>query len=144
MDLSDIQTISFFFFHLTYSRIHQNIKISWYRRVRPNRKRISQTLLPWNKWLNWADIYSRTWGDLIAMVWKDKHDVCIMINMHNPWTHCNFSMSMGMIQSQESYKITTNIRGTQTKGTTWLTETTFSLVRLNNFEQLPPPGFIWC
>jgi hypothetical protein len=40
--------------------------------------------LPPNKRLKHGDIQSRTRDGLTAMVWKDKHDMYVLRNMHSP------------------------------------------------------------
>jgi hypothetical protein len=53
-------------------------------------------MLPPNKRLKRGDIQSRTRDDLMAMVWKDKHDVYVLTNMHSPpATEGNFCDNYG-------------------------------------------------
>jgi hypothetical protein len=65
-------------------------KINYCGTVRPNKKDMPQNLLPWNKWLKPGDIHSSTRDDLTAMVWRDKHDIYILTNVHDPPTDDNF------------------------------------------------------
>jgi hypothetical protein len=49
-----------------------------------------------NKQMKWRDIRSRTRDDLVAMVWREQHDMCERTNMHNPpATEGNFVTNMG-------------------------------------------------
>jgi hypothetical protein len=59
-------------------------KINCCGTVRHKRKGMPLDLLPPNKRLKRGDILSRTRDDLTAMVWRDKRDVCVLTNMHNP------------------------------------------------------------
>jgi hypothetical protein len=59
-------------------------KINCSGTVRLNRKDTPQNLPSQNKRLKPGDIHSRTRDDLMAIVCRDKHDVYILTNMHNP------------------------------------------------------------
>jgi hypothetical protein len=47
-------------------------------------------LIPPNKRLKRGDVCSRTRDDLTAILWKDKHDVYVLTNIHNPPPTGNF------------------------------------------------------
>jgi hypothetical protein len=66
------------------------MKINCCRTVRPYRKGMPQDLLPWNIRLKRGGILSRNRDDLTSMVWRDKTNVHILINMHCPATNDNF------------------------------------------------------
>jgi hypothetical protein len=40
--------------------------------------------------MKWGNIYDRVRGVLTSMIWKDKWDVCILINVHKPPAEDNF------------------------------------------------------
>ena len=42
-----------------------------------------------------GDIRVRTRGDLTAVVWKDKRDVCLLTNIHDPPTEGNYCDEQG-------------------------------------------------
>jgi hypothetical protein len=45
--------------------------------------------------LQWGDLKVRTRGDLTAILWKDKHDLHILTNIHDPPAEGNFWDSNG-------------------------------------------------
>jgi hypothetical protein len=55
-------------------------------------------LLLRNKQLKSGNISSRIRDDLIAMVWREKHDMYVLTNKHNPpATEGNFVMNVEML-----------------------------------------------
>jgi hypothetical protein len=52
--------------------------------VRPNRKGIPDDFRSKTLKLKWGDVRVRTNGDMTALVWKDKRDVYILTNIHDP------------------------------------------------------------
>ena len=61
--------------------------------VRPNRKGMPQDLGP--KRMTRGDLQVRTRGDLTAILWRDKRDVCILTNFHDPPAKGNFCYNSG-------------------------------------------------
>jgi len=61
--------------------------------VRPNRKGTPQDLGP--KGMTWGDLQVRTRGDLTAIMWRDKRDVRILTNIHDPPAEGNFCNNNG-------------------------------------------------
>jgi hypothetical protein len=59
-------------------------KINYCETVRPNRKGMPQDLGREILRLKRGEIQVRTRGDLTALIWKDKRDVHMLTNMHNP------------------------------------------------------------
>jgi hypothetical protein len=47
--------------------------------------------------LGQGDVRARTSGDITAVVWKDKHDMHMLKNIHNPAEECNFCDKNGNI-----------------------------------------------
>ena len=58
--------------------------------VRPHRKGMPKDLKPKTLRLKRGDIRVRTRGDLMAVVWKDKRDVCLLTNIHGPPKEGNY------------------------------------------------------
>ena len=56
--------------------------------VQPNRKGMPQDLGP--KRMTWDDFQVQTRGDLTAILWKDKRDVRILMNIQDPPAEGNF------------------------------------------------------
>jgi hypothetical protein len=52
--------------------------------VRLHRKGLPKDLKPRTLRLKRGDIRVRTGGDLTLVVWKDKRDVCLLTNIHDP------------------------------------------------------------
>jgi hypothetical protein len=65
-------------------------KISSCGTVRPNRKGLPEDLRSNRLGLKRGDIRVRVRGDMTASVWKDKRDVHMLTNMHNPPAEGNF------------------------------------------------------
>ena len=63
--------------------------------VRPNRKGMPQDLGPKRMTLQWGNLQVQTRGDLTAILWRDKRDVCILTNMHNAPVEGNFCDNNG-------------------------------------------------
>jgi len=65
--------------------------------VRLHRKGMPKVLKP--KTLRWkrGDIRVRTRGDLTAVVWKDKRDVCLLTNIHDPPREGNYRDEHGNV-----------------------------------------------
>jgi len=63
--------------------------------VRPHRKGMPKDLKPKSLRLKRGDIRVRTGGDLTAVVWKDKRDVCLVTNIHDPPTEGNYRHEHG-------------------------------------------------
>jgi len=60
--------------------------------VRPNRRGMPQDLAPKISKLKRGDIHVRTRADLTAILWRDKRDICMLMNIHNAPTEgdlCN-------------------------------------------------------
>ena len=58
--------------------------------VRLHRKGMPKDLKPKTLRLKRGDIRVRTRGDLTAVVWKDKRDVCLLTNLHDPPREGNY------------------------------------------------------
>jgi len=58
--------------------------------VRPHRKGMPKDLKPKTLRLKRGDIRVRTRGDLMAVVWKDQRDVCLVTNIHDPPREGNY------------------------------------------------------
>ena len=58
--------------------------------MRLNRKGMPKDLEPKTLRLKHGDIRARTRGDLMAVVWRDKKDVCLLTNIHDPPTEGNY------------------------------------------------------
>ena len=58
--------------------------------VRLNRRGMPKDLKHKTLRLKWGDIRVRTRGDLTAVVWRDKRDVGILTNIHDPPSEGNF------------------------------------------------------
>ena len=58
--------------------------------MRLNRKGMPKDLEPKTLRLKRGDIRVRTRGDLTAVVWRDKRDVCLLTNIHDPPTEGNY------------------------------------------------------
>ena len=65
-------------------------RISCCGTVRLHRKGMSRDLKPKTLRLKCGDIRVRTRGDLIAVVWRDKRNVCLLTNIHDPPTEGNY------------------------------------------------------
>jgi len=63
--------------------------------VRPNRKGMPQDFGPKRMTLKRGDLQVRTRGDLTTILWKDKRDVRILTNIHDPPAEGNFCDSNG-------------------------------------------------
>jgi len=63
--------------------------------VRPNRKRMPQDLGPKRMTLQRGDLQLRTRGDLTAILWRDKRDVRVLTNIHDPQAEGNFCDNKG-------------------------------------------------
>lgn len=80
------------------------------RRVKPNRKWMTQDLLPQNNWLKWCNSLSRTGDTLTAMVWRNKRDIHTQTKMHQPTRNGNYCDEHGnainpeIIWDQNRYK----------------------------------------
>ena len=70
-------------------------KISCCGTVRLHRKGMPKDLKPKTPRLKRGDIRVRTRGDLTAVVWKDKRDVCLLTNTHDPTTEGNYRDEQG-------------------------------------------------
>jgi len=58
--------------------------------VRLHREGMPKDLKPKTLRMKRGDIQVRTRGDLMAVVWKDKRDVCLLTNIHNPPREGNY------------------------------------------------------
>ena len=58
--------------------------------ARPNRRGMPQNLRPKTTKLKRGDIRVRTRADLMAILWRDKRDVCMLTNIHNAPVEGNF------------------------------------------------------
>jgi len=65
-------------------------KISCCGTERLHRKGTPKDLKPKTLRLKRCDIRVRTRGDLTAVVWKNKRDVCLLTNIHNPPREGNY------------------------------------------------------
>ena len=63
--------------------------------MRLRRKGMPKDLKPKTLILKRGDIRVRTGGDLTAVVWKDKRDVCLLTNIHNPPKEGNYRHEHG-------------------------------------------------
>jgi len=58
--------------------------------VRLHRKGMPKDLKPKTVRLKRGDIQVRTRGDLMAVAWKDKRDMCLLTNIHDPPREGNY------------------------------------------------------
>ena len=65
-------------------------KIFFCGNVRLHRKGMPKNLKPKTLRLKRGDIRVRTRSDLMAVVWKDKQDMCLLTNIHNPPKEGNY------------------------------------------------------
>ena len=63
--------------------------------VRPNRKGMPRDLGPKRMTLKWGDLQVWTRGDLTTILWKDKHDVRILTNIHDAPAEVKFCETNG-------------------------------------------------
>jgi len=70
-------------------------KIFWCGMVRLHRKGMPKDLKPKTVRLKRGDIRVRTRGDLTAVVWKDKRDLCLLTNIHDPPREGNYRNEHG-------------------------------------------------
>jgi hypothetical protein len=63
--------------------------------VRLHRKGMPKDLKAKTLRLNRGGIQVRTKGDLTAVVWRDKRDVCLLTNIHDPPTEANYRNEHG-------------------------------------------------
>ena len=63
--------------------------------VRPNRKGMPQDLGPKRMTLRQGDIQVRTRAELTAILWRDKRDVRVLTNIHDPPAEGNFCNKNG-------------------------------------------------
>jgi len=54
-----------------------------------------QDLCPKRMTLQWGDLQVQTRGDLTAILWRDKHDVRVLTNIHDPPAEGNFCDNSG-------------------------------------------------
>jgi len=66
--------------------------------VRQSRKGMPQDLRP--ERMTRGDLQVRTRGDLTAILWRDKRDVCILTNIHDPPSKGNFCDNSKAIKPQ--------------------------------------------
>jgi len=66
------------------------------RTVRLHRKGMPKDLIPKTLRLKHGDIRVRTSGNLMAVVWKDKRDMCLLPNIHDPPEKAIIAMNTGM------------------------------------------------
>jgi hypothetical protein len=71
-------------------------KINCCGTVRPNRKGIPDDFRIKTLKLKQGDVRVRTSGDMTALVWKDKRDVYILTNIHDPPAKVTFVMRVEM------------------------------------------------
>jgi hypothetical protein len=84
--------------------------------VRPNRRGVPQDLGHKKMKLKWGDIRVRTRGDLMTVVWRDKRDVHMLTNIHNPPAEGNFCDENG---SHSLWKIIIATWVMRTRETGW-------------------------
>jgi hypothetical protein len=63
--------------------------------VRPKKKGMPEYLQPKKLKLKRDDIHVRTRSDLTAIVWRDKRDIHMLTNIHNPPAEGNFGDEEG-------------------------------------------------
>ena len=84
-----LYTYNFFSSHDLYDDLAQKT-IFYCGMVRLHRKGMPKDLKPETLRLKRGDIRVRTRGDLMAVVWKDKRDVCLLTNIHDPPREGNY------------------------------------------------------
>ena len=94
--------------------------------VRLHRKGMPKDLKPKTLRLNRGDIRVRTRGDMTAVVWKDKRDVCLLTNIHDPPREGNYRDEHGQPANTEVNK-----------------KALFPPVRPGHCQQLHPFIFMW-
>ena len=72
--------------------------------VRPNRRGIPQDLRPKTTKLKRGDIRVRTRADLMAILWRDKRDVCMLTIIHNAPAEGNFCNEGGKAIKPQTVK----------------------------------------
>ena len=65
--------------------------------VRPNMRGMPQDLAPQTMKLKWGNIHVRTRADLTVILWWDKTDICMMMNIHDVPTESNFCSEGGKV-----------------------------------------------
>jgi len=80
-------------------------KISCCGTVRLHRKGMPKDLKPKTLRLKCGDIRVRTRGDLMAVVWKDKRDVCLLTNIHDPPREGNYHDEHGNVIKRQLWRI---------------------------------------
>ena len=68
--------------------------------VPPNRKGMPQDLGP--KKMTMGDLLLRTRGDLTAILWRNKRDVHILTNIHDPTAEGNFCDNNGKVKKPQN------------------------------------------
>jgi hypothetical protein len=63
--------------------------------VRPNHMGLPQGLHNTRLGLEWGNIWVSVWGDLTALVWKDKQDIQMLMDIHNPPADDSFCNNYG-------------------------------------------------
>jgi len=75
--------------------------------VRLHRKGMPKDLKPKILRLKRGDIRVRTRSDLMAVVWKDKRDICLLTNIHDPPREGNYRDEHGNAKSRQLWRIIT-------------------------------------
>jgi len=75
--------------------------------VRLHRKGMPKDLKPKILRLKRGDIRVRTRSDLMAVVWKDKRDICLLTNIHDPPREGNYHDEHGNAKSRQLWRIIT-------------------------------------
>jgi len=60
------------------------------RTVRPNRRGMPQDLAPKITKLKWGDFRVKTWADFMTILWRDKREICTLMNIHDVPAEGNF------------------------------------------------------
>ena len=87
--------------------------------VRLHRKGMPKDLKPKTLTMKHGDIRVRTRGDLTAVVWKDKRDVCLLTNLHNPPREGNYRDEHRNAIKRQLWQIITFTWGTLTMRIVW-------------------------
>ena len=124
--------------------------------VRLHRKGMPKDLKPKTLRLKRGDIRVRTRGDLTAMVWKNKRDMCLLTNIHDPPREGNYhnehrnviklaivadyNRHMGQVDNSDRLA---NSYMASRRTWKWKKKLFFPPVRPGHCQQLHPFIFIW-
>ena len=123
--------------------------------ARPNRRGMSQDLAPKKIKLKQGDTHVRTREDVMALLWWDKRDICMLMNIHDASAESNFcnggrkaislklwwiiTVTWAMWIRETEWQTVTPTTGTRSSGQ----KTVFPSVRLGHSQQLHSSFLAW-